>query len=163
MPSALRSGSCGLEYRLVEVPKTLRDDYTDGPSSWTALLNRGCSGYHRLLDGRLTKLQRTSSFRPFLPSFGSLCSSTSHTPSFGTSFCPANGVAPVVLSRGTAVPVLVHGVQVSEVDLTGSTDQITVVVLHRLPLPTRRVDLLRRHLKDKAEGLAFGRVWRQVV
>jgi len=29
-------GSCGLEYRLVEVPKTLRDDYTDTPSSWAS-------------------------------------------------------------------------------------------------------------------------------
>jgi hypothetical protein len=40
-PSVLELGSCGLEYRLVEVPNALRDDYTDGPSSWTALLNRG--------------------------------------------------------------------------------------------------------------------------
>ena len=37
----LESGSCGLEYRLVEIPKSLRDGYTDEPSSWTSLLNRG--------------------------------------------------------------------------------------------------------------------------
>jgi len=37
--SYVLQGSCGLEYRLVEVPKTLRDDYTDEPSSWTTLLH----------------------------------------------------------------------------------------------------------------------------
>jgi len=36
IPPALRSGSCGLEYRLVEIPKTLRDDYTDTPASWAS-------------------------------------------------------------------------------------------------------------------------------
>ncbi|KAF9643587.1 DUF1183-domain-containing protein [Thelephora ganbajun] len=36
--SHVLQGSCGLEYRLVEVPKTLRDDYA-GTSSWTTLLN----------------------------------------------------------------------------------------------------------------------------
>ena len=40
IPSALGSGSCGLEYRLVEVPKTLRDDYTDTPSSWASFFGR---------------------------------------------------------------------------------------------------------------------------
>ena len=42
IPYVLESGSCGLEYRLVEVPKTLRDDYTEMPSSWTTFLNRRC-------------------------------------------------------------------------------------------------------------------------
>jgi len=37
--SYVSQGSCGLEYRLVEVPKILRDDYIDEPSSWAALLN----------------------------------------------------------------------------------------------------------------------------
>jgi len=37
--SYVLQGSCGLEYRLVEIPKTLRDDYTEGPSSWATLFN----------------------------------------------------------------------------------------------------------------------------
>jgi len=37
--SHVLQGSCGLEYRLVEVPKTLRDDYTEGSSSWAKFLN----------------------------------------------------------------------------------------------------------------------------
>jgi len=37
--SYVLQGSCGLEYRLVEIPKSLRDDYTDEPSSWPSLLN----------------------------------------------------------------------------------------------------------------------------
>lgn len=37
--SALGLGSCGLEYRLVEVPKTLRDDYTGETSSCGSHLN----------------------------------------------------------------------------------------------------------------------------
>jgi len=36
--SYVLQGSCGLEYRLVEIPKTLRDDYADEPSSWTSTL-----------------------------------------------------------------------------------------------------------------------------
>ena len=42
MVPGLESGSCGLEYRLVEIPKSLRDGYIDEPSSWTSFLNRGC-------------------------------------------------------------------------------------------------------------------------
>ena len=34
IPSVLGSGSCSLGYRLVEIPKTLRDDYTDTPASY---------------------------------------------------------------------------------------------------------------------------------
>jgi len=37
--SYVLQGSCGLEYRLVEVPKALRDDYTDIPSSWASFFN----------------------------------------------------------------------------------------------------------------------------
>jgi len=56
MASVIKPGSCGLEYRLVEVPKALRDDYTEGPSSWVPLLNRGCprSLIDRWLADRIT-------------------------------------------------------------------------------------------------------------
>lgn len=37
--SYVLQGSCGLEYRLVEVPKSLRDDYTGELSSWASFLN----------------------------------------------------------------------------------------------------------------------------
>jgi len=37
--SYVLQGSCGLEYRLVEVPKTLRDDYNNIPSSWASFFN----------------------------------------------------------------------------------------------------------------------------
>ena len=83
--------------------------------------------------------------------------------SSGTSFYPANGAVPVVLSRGTAVPVLLHGVQVSEAHRTGSMVRITVVAPPRLPLLTRRVYLRRLHLKDKAVVRAFGQVWQRAV
>lgn len=39
--SYVLQGSCGLEYRLVEIPKTLRDDYVEEPSSWRSSLNSG--------------------------------------------------------------------------------------------------------------------------
>jgi len=61
------------------------------------------------------------------------------------------------------VLVLVRGVQDREVDLTGLTVQITVVVLHRLPLLTGRMDLRRTGPKDRAEVRAFGQVWLPAV
>ena len=41
-PPSLESGSCGLEYRLVEIPKSLRDGYVEEPSPRGSLLNREC-------------------------------------------------------------------------------------------------------------------------
>ena len=43
-PLRLKSGSCGLEYRLVEIPKALRDGYTDEPLTRTrsSFPNREC-------------------------------------------------------------------------------------------------------------------------
>ena len=60
-------------------------------------------------------------------------------------------------------PVPVRGAQGLEVDLTGLVAEITVVVLHRLPLLTQRMDLRHPSLKVKAEVRVFGRAWRQAV
>lgn len=79
------------------------------------------------------------------------------------SFYPVNGVVLGVLQRGTVAPVLVRGVQDPEADPAGLVVEITLVVLHHLPLPTQRMDLRRPDLKDKAEVRAFGQVWQQVA
>ena len=74
-----------------------------------------------------------------------------------------SGAVPGVPSRGTVVPVLVHGVQVSGVDLVdlaGSMGGTTVVVLHHLPLLTQKKAL---HPNLKAEVPDSGQVWQQVV
>jgi hypothetical protein len=162
MPSGIEPGSCGLEYRLVEIPASLRDGHTDEPPSLGSFMNRRChtTTFALWMTDR-TKPQLINSSRPFSRSSGSVCSSSSYTASPNTSSYRVNGVIPGALAPGTAVPGHGHAVPDTGEDTTDLTAKTTVVALHHLPLLTRRTVPPHPSLKVKAEVQDSGRVWRR--
>ena len=149
--SGLGSGSCGLDYRIVKVPKTLRDNYTGTLSSWTSsFFSRRCPCL-QLTDCRLTEPQPKSSLQKSFPSSGPLCLSTLHIHSSGTSFYLVNGVVPGLLTQETMAPVLVCGAQDLEADLPGSVVGIIVVVLCHLPVVLRHLPVVLHHLPGRSQ------------